>query len=113
MRAAKVSLLLVLTLTACSDGGDDDDDFSCPALVGSCPVLSQSYCVDIEAEPSDIPNLQRACPSFTTAPCATAGTVGGCRFRRSSDNKCDTYWWFPPRTGQSVMESCPEFLPPP
>ena len=42
-----------------------------------------------------------------------AGTVGGCRFRRSSDHKCDTYWWFPPRTREFVTETCPEFLPPP
>ena len=112
MRSAKVSFLLVLTLAACT-GGDDDDDFSCPALVGSCPVLSESYCVDIAAQPSAIPGLQRACRSFTTATCSTAGTVGGCRFRRASEGKCDTYWWFPPKTTEFVMGTCPEFLPSP
>ncbi len=112
MRAAKVSLLLVLTLAACF-GGDDDDDFSCPAIVGSCPVLSQSYCIDIAASPTAIPNVKQSCPPFTTARCATAGTVGGCRFKYPSENKCDTYWWFAPRTRESVRDGCTEFLPPP
>ncbi|HSK03479.1 MAG TPA: hypothetical protein VK932_19640 [Kofleriaceae bacterium] len=114
MRVAELSLLLVLTLAACGSG-DSDDEYACPPLVGSCPVQSgsQSYCVDIAAYPVDIPDLQRACPPFTRVPCDTAGTVGGCRFRSPSENKCDTYWWFPPRTRESVMEHCPEFLPPP
>lgn len=112
MCSTKASLLLVFTLAAC--GGDSEDDFSCAEIIGSCPILSQSYCVDITGRPEDIPDAERGCGPFTTAPCATAGTVGGCRFKRAREGgQCDIYWWFSPRTTESVMEDCTDFLPPP
>lgn len=129
-----VALAAAAMLAACAS--DDDPTFTdaggttlpdastsatCGAPFGSCTVIGGTMCDDY-AGPIPAVQARDSCVSaggtWADAPCATTGTVGGCRIEQpTGDNRvwCVTTWRFPPVTSSDAMSACPApavWLPP-
>ncbi|HUQ03034.1 MAG TPA: hypothetical protein VM261_11085 [Kofleriaceae bacterium] len=130
--SASLAAALSLALGACAsddvgfpdgggNGGNDAAAVTCSVPVGSCSDTSNSLCQDY-AGMVPAGTAQQECTAagntWSSAPCSTTNTSGGCRFEQPAGTGgtwCATTWFFPPTTTETVIAACPApgiYIPP-